>query len=399
VALVVLCLGWGALAALTAELHASAASAAVSSGEPLSLDAQRLYQSLGDADVTVTTAYLYGQNQPFADRQRYQRDITAAATDLRTVTAASASSGGQVAADLATLDAGLPVYTGYVEDGEVYDEVRLPAGGSFVEVASEEMHQVLLPAARDVYAQENAQLTAASSQATGLPLAVVTVVVALGVLIVLFAAQRWLARRTHRTVNGGLLIATLAGLAAVIWLAAAIASGRSDLLTATQKGSAPAQTLAQADIGALQARGDETLNLISRTGDQGFQGEFHATAVTLDSQLTMAGPGTAPVGQARADARAWFGVNDQMQALDSAYNYAAETQLAIGTGPGSSATLFGRLSADLSGEIATDEATFTASAPAGRDTFETLEVAVIVLALVMAAGCAWGLNRRLAEYR
>jgi hypothetical protein len=397
VALVVLCLGWGVLAALTVEQHASAVSDAVGSSEPLSLDAQRMYQSLADADVTVSTGYLYGANQPFSGRQRYQRDIAAAAADLRLVTAASGN--GPVRADLTTLNAALPVYTGYVEDGEVYDEVGLPAGGSFLQVASEEMHLTLLPAARDVYAQENAQLTAASAQATGLPLAAVAAVGAVVVLFVLFRAQRWLARRTHRTVNGGLFVATLAGVVALVWLVAATAAGRSDLLTATKHGSAPAQTLAQADIGALQARGDEAMNLISRTGDTGFQADFHTISAQLDSQLAAAAPGTASVGQARTDAAAWFSANSQMQTLDAAYNYGAETQLAIGTGPDSSATVFGRLSTDLSDAIAADQATFTANAPAGKTAFDTLEIAVIVLALIMAAGSSWGMSRRIAEYR
>jgi hypothetical protein len=396
-ALVLLCLGWGVLAAVTVEQHASAAAAAVNSSEPLSLDAQYLYQSLADADVTVSTAYLHGQDQPLAARDRYQQDIAAAAADLRTVTAASGSSG--IGSDLATLNAGLPVYTGYVQDGEVYTGVGLPASGSFLQVASEEMHLVLLPSARDVYAQENARLTAASAQATGLPLAAVAAAGGLVVLVVLFRAQRWLTRRTHRAVNSGLFIATLAGVAALVWLGAAMAAGRADLLTATQHGSAPAQTLAQADIGALQARGDEAMNLISRSGDAGFQSDFHTIAATLDSQLTAATPGTAAVGQARTDAGAWFAANDRMQTLDAAYNYGAETQLAIGTGPGSSATLFSRLSSDLSGAIAADQATFTANAPAGQSTFATLEIAIIALAVIMAAGCGWGLTRRIAEYR
>jgi hypothetical protein len=393
VALVVLCLGWGVLAALTVEQHASAVSDAVGSSEPLSLDAQRMYQSLADADVTVSTAYLYGANQPFSDRQRYQRDIAAAAADLRMVTAASGD--GPVRADLTTLNAALPVYTGYVEDGEVGQ----PAGGSFLQVASEEMHLTLLPAAHDVYAQENAQLTAAGAQATGLPMAVIAAVACVIVLFVLFRTQRWLAGRTHRTVNSGLFVATLAGVAALVWLVAATAAGRSDLLTATQHGSAPAQTLAQADIGALQARGDEAMNLISRTGDTGFQADFHTISAQLDSQLTAAAPGTASVGQARTDADAWFSANGQMQTLDAAYNYGAETQLAIGTGPGSSATVFGRLTTDLSNAIAADQATFTANAPAGKSAFETLEIAVIVLALIMAAGSSLGVSRRIAEYR
>jgi hypothetical protein len=49
--------------------------------------------------------------------------------------------------------------------------------------------------------------------------------------------------------------------------------------------------------------------------------------------------------------------------------------------------------------INTDQGVFTANAAAGADAFTGLEAGVIALALVAAVGCAWGLSRRLAEYR
>src|SRR6266702_1624843 len=90
--LIIACLGWGALAALMVGQHASAAGDAASVSEPLSLDAQQMYQSLADADVTASTGYLYGRVQPFLGRQRYEHDIAVATTDLKVVTAASRGS-------------------------------------------------------------------------------------------------------------------------------------------------------------------------------------------------------------------------------------------------------------------------------------------------------------------
>jgi hypothetical protein len=403
--LVLACLAWGALAALMADQHASAASEAVVTSEPLSLAAQQMYQSLADADVTASTGYLYGRTPPFAYRQRYQADIAAATADLKAVTAASGGPAGPaIGASLSTLSADLPVYTGYVEDGQTYNSLGYPAGGSFLEVASEQMHLTLLPAARRVYAYENAQLTAASARATGLPLAVVTLAAGLAVGFFLYRSQRWLSRRTHRTFNVGLLLASAAGLAALAWMAVALLGGRADLLRATGHGSAPAETLAQADIAALQARGDETLNLISRTGDTDFQADFQTAQGQLSTLLTRAGrqsaAGAAPsVAAARQDANSWFAVNRQAQKLDRARDYGAETRLVIGSGPGSAGTLFGRLEADLGAAIRADQAVFARSATAGSGAFTGLAAGVAVLALAMAAGCTWGLSRRLAEYR
>lgn len=236
VALTALAIGWGVLAAVTVAQHAAAATQVLNTSEPLSLDAQQIYQSLADADVTITTGYLYGQQEPIADRNRYDNDISAVTADLRTATAASGAD-SPIAASLATLGAALPVYTGYVADGQVYDSENLQAGGSFAEVASQEMHLVLLPAARAVYDQENSQLTAASATATGLPLAVIAIVAGIAAGLIAFRAQRWLADRTRRRVNPGLSGATVAGIAALAWLAIALLVGRGDLLQATQHGS------------------------------------------------------------------------------------------------------------------------------------------------------------------
>jgi hypothetical protein len=400
--LVAACLAWGALAALMVSQHASAAREATATSEPLSLAAQQMYQSLADADVTASTGYLYGRTPPFAYRQRYQRDIAAASADLKAVTAAGG--GPAIGASLSTLAADLPVYTGYVEDGQTYNSLGYPAGDSFLEVASEEMHLTLLPAARDVYAYENARLTAASAQATGLPLAVVTLAGGLAVGFALYRSQRWLSRRTHRTLNVGLLLASAAGAVALIWMAVALLGGRADLLRATGHGSTPAETLAQADIAALQARGDETLNLISRTGDTDFQADFRTAQDQLSTLLSSAEGQSAAsaagsVTAARREASSWFAVNQQAQKLDQAHDYGAETQLVIGQGSGSAGALFTRLEADLDAAIRADQAVFADSAAAGSGAFTGLVAGVAVLALAMAAGCAWGLSRRLAEYR
>jgi hypothetical protein len=70
-----------------------------------------------------------------------------------------------------------------------------------------------------------------------------------------------------------------------------------------------------------------------------------------------------------------------------------------GTGTGDSGGLFDRLDADLTDAISADQASFRSAAQAGRDATAGLEAAMIALSLLMAAGSAWGMSRRLAEYR
>ncbi len=73
---------WGIVGAFAVSQHASAAGQVVTTSEPLSLDAQQMYRSLSDADVTATTAFLAGPPEPLGVRRHYEADIARAAADL-----------------------------------------------------------------------------------------------------------------------------------------------------------------------------------------------------------------------------------------------------------------------------------------------------------------------------
>jgi hypothetical protein len=385
--------------------HASAAGNTITVSEPLSLDAQQIYRSLSAADATEAAAFLSGGLEPLSLRARYLADITRAARLLEAATAAA----GQSAAgsSLATLSAGLPHYAGLVETARANNRLGLPLGAAYLREASGFMRATLLPAARNLSAQEDAQLAAADQQATGVPYAALAV--ALIAALLLLAGQRWLARRTNRIVNPGLLVASLAFLASLIWLVTALTVARTHLIAARDHGSAPVEALARAETAALQAHADESLTLIDRSGDDSYQADF----VSLQKRLGP-GPGTLLTDAAAAaqgsrgepqaaaavrEAPAWFAAHRQVRSLDDTGNYAAAVHSALGAGPADSGYRFGRLDTDLTGAIAADQASFRSAARQGRDDLAGLEAGVIAASLVMVAGCAWGISRRLAEYR
>ena len=241
--LILLSLAWGVLAALTADQHASAAADVVAVSEPLSLDAEQIYTSLSDADATAASAFLAGGLEPTVARQHYQADITEAAIRIEAASALVGSSAARtqlpghlakqtsaadaaIGDDLAILSGQLPAYTDEVGTARADNRLGLPLGAAYLREASALLRGTLLPAASDIYTRESAQLTSASAQATGLPLIVIAVVAELGLGYVLFRSSRWLSRHTHRVVNYGLLLATLAGLVSLVWLAAAFVIGR-----------------------------------------------------------------------------------------------------------------------------------------------------------------------------
>jgi hypothetical protein len=414
--LVLLSLAWGVLAALTADQHASAAADVVAVSEPLSLDAEQIYTSLSDADATVANAFLAGGLEPAAAQQRYQADITQAAIRIQAASALVGSSaartqlpghlasqgaatGTAVGDDLATLSGQLPVYTGEVGTARADNRLGLPLGAAYLREASALLRGTLLPAASDIYTRESALLTSASAQATGLPLMVVAVVAGLGFGYVLYRSSRWLAGHTHRVVNYGLLLAALAGLVSLVWLAGAFVVGRGDLLHAQQQGSGPAQAYARAEVAALQMHTDESLTLIDNSGEDAYQKDYlHQKALLGPGPGTLLSAVQASAGTSTAvtDAEAWYRAHKALRAQDDSGQHTAAVQSALA---GDAAAASGQLFTTLSDGIDAHQAVFAASARGGRDAFTGLAVGMIVASLVMVAGCAWGLSRRLAEYR
>jgi hypothetical protein len=71
----------------------------------------------------------------------------------------------------------------------------------------------------------------------------------------------------------------------------------------------------------------------------------------------------------------------------------------LGTGLGSSAAGYDQLESDISQALAASQQTFRSGADSGAGAFGPLESVVIAAALLIAACSAWGLSRRIAEYR
>jgi hypothetical protein len=405
IALVALSVGWGIAAALTVGQHASAAGSVAAASEPLSVYAQRIYSALSDADATAAAAFLSGGLEPQATRQRYLADVTRAATNLAAATGTAGQ--GPAGARLTVLSRNLPVYTGLVETARADNRLGLPVGAAYLRQASGLMRGTMLPAAQAVYVQANAQLAGDDGGAAALPFVAVAVAIIVGVA--LFFAQRWLARRTHRVLNRGLVLASVAGIVSVVWLITALTVARAHVLDARDHGSAPVEALARAEIAALQARGDESLTLIDRGGDDSFQQDFVSvqhrlgpgpgTLLTAASDAAQGSPGAGAAAAAGTAARAWYAAHAQVRSLDDSGNYGSAVQLAIGSAPDASGTLFNRLDTSLTDAISKDQAAFRSAIAAGRNAFTGLEAGMIVLSLAMAAGCAWGLAQRIAEYR
>lgn len=420
-------LAWGVAATYTALSRTSAANDMVTTTGPLSLYAQRIYQSLSDADATEATAFL-AVTEPRAALAEFHADIEQAGTYLRAVTAAASPAATR--SDLTTLDTEIPEYTLLIGEAEANSRKGLPVGASYLEEASYLMRSRLLPAADDLYRQENARLASSYARATGFP--VIAVLVAIICAIALSRVQRWLASRTNRTLNRGLAAASLVGLLSLAWLLVSFFVARSSLIAAHDHGTAAARPLVQAEITALRAHADESLTLINRSGDDANEADFKQAEKhlgpgtgTLLSRARAAGTGSPGYGLASAAGRAataWYTVHRAVRHLDNGGDYPDAVFLAIGGGPvdspaaihrqeaaltvqvgaahpATSTGAFADVEADLTGGIDADYAWFAASARQGDRTLDGLTAGMVIASLLMILGCARGLTQRIAEYR
>ena len=413
VIVIVLSVAWGAAGAWAMYTRASAAASLAHADEPYSNDAQQLYLKLADADVTITTSFLE-DSQPLAPgatppsslaaRQRFDADIAAASADL--VAMRSASGSPEFSAAATSIVNGMPVYQGDVKVAETeYAQGIIPAGDSAMEVASEDAHLTLLPAAKTLYAIESQATEASGSQATDWLPVLIALVVALAAALALLRIQWWLRHVTHRFFNRGLVVATVVLVAGAAWLAGTFAAARADLSAAIGQGVSPAGSLAQASIDVQQIRGDSVLNVIARSGSPSLQQDSTAQSAAVGSAqggllASARADGNAQVaadlGPVFPRAAAWYAINAKGYALGAQSRYSAEQDSVVVAAAGDYGAVLSGISKALSGA----QSTFTAKADDGSAALATWDWLVpVVLAACVAVAAGWGLDERLKEYR
>ena len=170
------------------------------------------------ADAAAATAFIAGA-EPRAVRQRYEQAITDAAVAV--TRASSGLTDEPMVQLLGRINAELAVYTGLIEIARTNNRAGNPVGSSYLSEASALMQSQILPDAQQLYEDTSTRVDSETTASTGIPAPVILVVAA----TVLFGAfaHRWLARRTRRRVNIGLVAGGLAVLVMVVWVGTALA--------------------------------------------------------------------------------------------------------------------------------------------------------------------------------
>jgi hypothetical protein len=367
--------------------------------EPLSFAAGRLYTTLSVADAAAATAFI-AEAEPQPVRQRYEQAITDAAVAV--TRASSGLTDEPLVQLLGRINAELAVYTGLIEIARTNNREGNPVGSSYLSEASGLMQSTILPDAARLYKATSERVDAETTASTQIPAPVIMVVGA----TVIFGAfsHRWLARRTRRRINPGLVVGALAILVMVVWVGTALTISTTASRSAKDTAAESLKTVTNVAITAQQARADETLSLIRRGDEEKRKQSFYQRIDSMHRQLDQYMSRSDAVDKPDLEGAdqlllRWRQANDRITSYISVGNYRAATQVALGSSEEDSTPAFDKLDGELVKAMDQGRITLRNDVINARSGLSGAQVGGVVLSLGAAIAVALGLWPRLKEYR
>lgn len=401
--LILLTMGAGSLAAATIENRQTQLGNVLTEAEPLADSAQNLYSALSLADAAAATAFIWGGLEPPEVRDRYTQSIGDASAEI------VRASGGLDAFDqvgytaLTTISADLSTYTGLVETARANNRVGNPVGAAYLSEASHLMQMSLLPMAQQLHSAQESRVTQVQNDFVHPPWwAVAAIVLALSALI---GTQIRLAVHSRRRFNIGLILATLALTAALVWL---LIVGLISAVTTTRAldaGAGPLHELTEARIMAQQARTVETLTLVRRDSTSADSTAFTDKVNNVDTIIRdlqndqRAGVDIDVLDQALRARDQWVAAHERMTERLAIGDFTGAADITIGAGPQDSTAEYRALDSALWQVILDSRENLRADISHASRVLSASAPGVAVLAVIATAGICGGFWPRLREYQ
>lgn len=356
---------------------------------------QELRNDLVSADATATNAFLVGGLEPTEARARYEASLSEAAEAVPSL-AATARGDGE-AADLAAVSDSVQRYAGLVESARANNRQGFPVGAAYLDQASSALRDEVLPTIDEVAVSTSERV---DSDMGSVALAQALLLFVLLALVALGAVQLWLARRTHRVLNTGLAVASVALLVGGVVVTAAVLGGNGVARSVASGPYAATVATSEALSLATDAKSMESFTLIKR----GSGGEFEESYQTsVAGARDLLGEAEDAEGSGSADSLslldAWDEKHTEIRALDDGNDWEAAVQAATSRADDSAGAAFAAFSDQAHAEV---EATSTDAVDRLGSAATTAQVAAWVALVLGAAGAvaaAAGMNVRLKEYR
>jgi hypothetical protein len=375
----------GAVSA-NALLSSQAAVARAANNTEQVVRAQSIHVDLLRADAVATNAFLIGGLESPESRDRYQQAMSRVASSIAEAAAAQPADGTALGA----LSQQVQTYSALVEQARTNNRLGLPVGAQYLTQASAGLRADAIPIitaivdaneqrAQDEFARSNSSLQLA---------------IGLVALIGLVAIAVWLAKRTHRYLNGRLTAAIALLLVALVFTLVQVAGVGSATRAVADGSFGQTVTLAEATTAANDARANESLTLIRRGSGAANETSWKADDTAVRNALT--GVDDATLADKWDDYKA---VHVQVRDLDD--NGQWDKAVAMSTDPSAKGSDGTFTTFDVAVTQARDEA--------GRDAVERLQglagtAPVAALGVALAALlAAWlvvrGIGQRIEEYR
>jgi hypothetical protein len=206
--------------------------------------------------------------------------------------------------------------------------------------------------------------------------------------------------------NIGLVAASIAVLAGLVWWTVAAAASAGPLSDSHRHSQSESEALGSAQIAALQARTTESLGL-ARTGtatELDFKDRMQRLARNGGALDEARGLATDQIGrdlvQEVADkASSYSSAHENVRQLDDNAQYADAIKAAVGHGQTTAGTAFDQLNKALINAVDHERGAFRSDIERAQAMLTGLPWATGIFAVAAAVGVAGGIRQRLEEYR
>ena len=255
----------------------------LTSTEPMSNSAHKLYMSLSLADTIATTGFVQAGVEPENTREQYLRAIDSAVAEATSAVLDSDDDEEYLRQLAVQIQRQLPVYTGLVEAARTNNRAGNAVGAAYMSNASAMMRDEILPAAASLFRLSSNNVSEQQDQLTRPQWVPLSGLVA--ALLFLGLAQYWLWRISRRRFNRGFAAATVMMVVALLWVSGTNVYTWHLGNRGFTEASTPWDSLTQARIDAQRTRTEEILALVQRRTNYNPSLEFSSTNKHISAAL------------------------------------------------------------------------------------------------------------------
>ncbi len=377
---VAVCLVFGVLSAMLQLLGWQANGRAADNTEQV-VRVQEIQSSLLRADALATNAFLIGGLEPAEQRAEYDAALDAA---LRGITDAAEAQPADREA-LAALNSEVASYAAAIAQARDNNRQGFPIGAEYLQQAGQGLRAEALPVIQELVTANSER---AEDEMDGQH-PVWLFWVGLLALAALWWLNRQIAKRFHRRLNVGLTAAAV-GVAVLTLACVVLAEDQAGDNDALVEGSyQEAADAAAVRTSANDAKANESLRLIKRGSGQAFEDAWSAAAERVEDLAT---------GGTQTAWDSYEALHEEIVALDTGGRWDDAVAKATSRADDGASAALDAVDASAQADVDAAAADTTDTLRSGRAFALVLSVATLLLGLVAAVLCAWGINQRRKEY-